>query len=138
MTAQLPAGWYVDEDLLDVQQTLTVARSRIGDVHGPLCGCCPDKGTHDDQWAPALAGKGLAVITHDVAILKRPLERKAMMDAGLGVFILRWTNKLDRFERMRFVLQRWDVLEERYAATPRPFFFKVSRTQVTPVDISNW
>ena len=123
-----PTGWYIDEDLLDVYRVMRSARRSLGDIHGPGCEChvCPARATGDDAWLPLLAGQNWAIVTHDG--FRRPGERQAIVEHGLGVYRLRWRRQLASWDRIKLAFARWDDMAEHWDATGRPFLCHVRRT----------
>lgn len=123
----MPAGWYIDEDLLDVYFTLKTARSKQSDVHGPVCKCviCPERGRGDTVWLPLLAERDWAIITHDG--FRRPGERAAVRDYGLGVFRLTWRRTIPKWERICLAINKWSKMEELWLSERRPFIITIPR-----------
>ena len=87
-----------------------------------------DEFTHDakeTEWLPEIGRRGWLVITRDKRIRSRPGERKALLDAGVGCFILTQKQSLTRWEFLKLSL---DEMQRIFGETEKPFVFGVSRT----------
>ena len=90
-----------------------------------------DEFTHDakeTEWLPEIGRRGWLVITRDKRIRSRPGERKALLDAGVGCFILTQKQSLTRWEFLKLLTRTLDEMQSIFRETERPFVFGVSRT----------
>jgi len=66
-------------------------------------------------------------ITHDGRIRTRPGERAAIMENGVGCFILTYRQDLQKPEIVRMVFDYLPEMERRFSSTPRPFIYTVTK-----------
>lgn len=84
----------------------------------------PAQGVRDEDWIPAIGSSHL-VISLDKRLLRRPSQRKLLMDHNVGIVCLTSAHAAPR-EMLAFVLRRFLRLEQLDANTRRPFAFRVS------------
>lgn len=83
--------------------------------------------TKDSVWLQVAGEQGWLVITHDKKIRTRPGERRAIMEHGVGCFILAYRQNLKKPEIAEMVLSALEDMEELFERTPRPFIYTVSK-----------
>lgn len=83
--------------------------------------------TKDPVWLREAGKRGWLVITHDKKIRTRPGERRAIMEHGVGCFILAYRQDLKKAEIAEMVLSALEDMEELFERTPRPFIYTVSK-----------
>lgn len=83
--------------------------------------------TKDPVWLREAGDKGWLVITHDKKVRTRPGERRAIMEHGVGCFILTYKQDLKKPEIAELVLKNLEEMEKMFAKTPRPFIYTVSK-----------
>jgi hypothetical protein len=77
-----------------------------------------DPSTPDEQWIPWVGTEGLFLVTHDTKIRLHPAQRKACLEAGLGVFVLSSRVK-GHCEIIRMMVNRWTAIKEAAARVRR-------------------
>jgi predicted nuclease of predicted toxin-antitoxin system len=84
------------------------------------------RGSSDEQIFQLLADRGWFLVTQDYRIKRNPHQRQALLQAGLGAFIL--TGRADRSkeEMMIFILECLPNISELGASTGRPFIYGIS------------
>ena len=89
-----------------------------------------DKFPHDvpdEEWLAVAGQKGWLAITHDRRIRTRPGERRAIMENGVGCFIMTYRQDLKKEEIFALISSTLEEMERRFEATPRPFIYTVSK-----------
>lgn len=130
-TTQL-ARWFIDENSLGVAKALAYVRGDItwpGAPGGPV-----PAGAADTTWLPVVGRAGLIVLTRDKRIRSRPLEREALLDAGVRACFLTSGGSLALFDQLRLRLRHWDDIENPVADHPAPWLASVTRTGVRIFD----
>ena len=84
-------------------------------------------GTDDPIWLRRVGIEGWLAITHDKHVRTRPGERAAIMDNGVGCFILTYKQDLEKPEIVRIVFDYLPEMERRFKTTQRPFIYTVSK-----------
>lgn len=79
----------------------------------------------DIDWIRDATALGEALLTGDKAIAKRPIEARAVVDAGAQVFAL-GTNRLSGPEKAQRFLAQQKAIFRRAASTPGPFVISVT------------
>ncbi|HEU4760528.1 MAG TPA: hypothetical protein VFT91_11195 [Dehalococcoidia bacterium] len=90
-----------------------------------------DEFQHDakeTEWLPEIGKRGWLVISRDKKIRTRPGERRALVDAGVGCFILAQKQNLTRWDYLKLIAASLDEMEEAFASTRKPFIYTVGRT----------
>ncbi|MDQ3865023.1 MAG: hypothetical protein M3317_16290, partial [Actinomycetota bacterium] len=75
----------------------------------------------DEEWLAAAGQRGWLVITHDRKIRTRPGERSAIMENGVGCFIMTYRQNLKKEEIVALISSTLEEMDRRFEATPRPF-----------------
>lgn len=78
----------------------------------------------DTEWLQRAGEEGWLVITHDKKIKTRPGERRAIIEHGVGCFILAYRKNLRKPEIAKMVL---GALEDLFRNTPRPFIYTMTQ-----------
>jgi len=81
----------------------------------------------ETEWLPEVGARGWLVISRDKKIRSRPGERRSLLDAGVGCFILMQKQALTRWEYLKLVARTLDEMERLFSETPRPFIYGVGR-----------
>jgi len=87
------------------------------------------RGTPDEQVLAFLAEREWFLITQDYRIKRNPHERQALMQAGVGAFILTGRSDRSKEEMMIFILECLPEIAELAKSTERPFIFGISDRQ---------
>lgn len=127
-----PARWFVDENSLGVAKALAYVRGDItwpGAPGGPV-----PAGAADTAWLPVVGHADLVVLTRDKRIRSRPLERQALLDAGVRACFLTSGGSLNLFDQLRLWLRYWDDIETLVAEQPAPWLASVTRNGVRIFD----
>ena len=82
----------------------------------------------DEEWLAAAGQRGWLVITHDRKIRTRPGERRAIMENGVGCFIVTYRQDLKKDEIFALIYSTLEEMERRFENTPRPFIYTVSKS----------
>ena len=80
--------------------------------------------TPDEEWIPVVGGEHLFVVTHDKRLRRNPAQRKALLDAGLGVFLLA-SSVSGHCEVITMVVDRWPEIKQAASREARPFVLQV-------------
>jgi len=81
----------------------------------------------DQEWLARAGNEGWLVITHDKKVRTRPGERRAIMEHGVGCFILTYKQDLKKEEILALISSNLGEMERRFESTPRPFIYTVSK-----------
>ena len=82
----------------------------------------------DEEWLAEAGRKGWLVITHDRKIRTRPGERRAIMENGVGCFIMTYRQDLKKGEIVVLISSTLEEMERRFEETPKPFIYTVSKS----------
>ncbi len=117
------AEWYCDADVIGLGHTLAGLRLPVtwpGDngVREPIRRSLSpspvqDTGTPDDEWIPAVARAGMAIITKDRHILERLVEIDAVVASRARMFVITTAHPLDLWGQVRVVAAQWPTMLER-------------------------
>ena len=83
--------------------------------------------TEDTDWLQRAGKEGWLVITHDKKIKTRPGERRAIIEHGVGCFILAYRQNLKKPEIEEMVLGALEDMEDLFGKTARPFIYTVTK-----------
>ena len=103
--------FYVDESATGLGLALTAARSDTIHAGHPLIPECP-RGALDTEWIPAVAARGLIVITRDKKLRTKPVEIRALWEHWLRVFCIGGKKDLTTWEWLARVVKHWARMEE--------------------------
>ncbi len=81
----------------------------------------------DTEWLAAAGDEGWLVITHDTRIRTRPGERRAIMEHGVGCFILSYKQPLRKQEIVDLIVSTLEEMERLFEQTSRPFIYTVNK-----------
>ena len=84
--------------------------------------------TRETVWLPEVGSRGWIVISRDKKIRTRPGERQALLEAGVGCFILTQKQPLTRWDYLKLLAATLDQMERVFANTKKPFIYAVGRT----------
>ncbi len=84
--------------------------------------------TKESVWLPEIGKRGWLVISRDKKIRTRPGERRALVEARVGCFILAQKQNLTRWGYLKLIAASLDEMEEAFARTQKPFIYTVGRT----------
>jgi hypothetical protein len=100
----------VDESAIGLGLALGAARSDTIHIGHPLIPECP-RGALDVEWIPAVAARGLVVITRDKKLRTKPVEVRALWTHGLRVFCIGGKKDLSTWEWLGRVVRHWPRME---------------------------
>lgn len=80
----------------------------------------------DEEWLTAVGRQGWVVLTKDIRIRYRNLERAALMRAGVGAFVLT-TGDLKGDEMAKIFVKALPAISKFLAKHRKPFIAKVIR-----------
>lgn len=103
--------FYVDESAAGLGLSLAAARKdtiHVGHHLIPECG----RGALDTEWIPAVAARGLIVITRDKKLRSKPVEVRALWEHGLRVFCIGGRRDLSTWDWLERVVRLWPRMEE--------------------------
>ena len=103
--------FYVDESATGLGLAMAAARSDTIHVGHPLIPECP-RGAPDTEWIPAVAERGLIVITRDKKLRTKPVEIRALWEHWLRVFCIGGKKDLTTWEWLARVVKHWARMEE--------------------------
>lgn len=80
-----------------------------------------DRGTPDEEIFRTLGAVGWYLVTADVAIARRPHQRAALIEAGIGAFFFTGRANRSLFDWVQLVVRRWPELVSYATGRERPF-----------------
>lgn len=83
--------------------------------------------TPDPVWLSEMGRRGWVVLTRDKHIKTRPAEKQAIIDAGVGCFVINQKQNLSRWGYLKLIAKSLDEIEAVFAAEPTPFIYLVDR-----------
>ncbi|MFN0071550.1 MAG: hypothetical protein ACKVVP_08710 [Chloroflexota bacterium] len=83
--------------------------------------------TADPVWLAAAGAQGWLVIVRDKKTRTRPAERYAIIANNVGLFCLAQKRDPTRWQYLQLIVSTLDEMERRFAATPRPFIYRISK-----------
>jgi hypothetical protein len=83
--------------------------------------------TFDDQWLPEVGRRGWRVLTQDPKFLSNESEKQALIDYGVGCFVL-VVDQLSRWEKMRLIAKVWDQIEEVTRGEEPPYIYRITKS----------
>ncbi len=84
--------------------------------------------TKETEWLPEVGRRDWLVISRDKKIRSRPGERRALIEAGVGCFLLTQKHPLTRWDYLKLIARALDDMLRIFEDTPRPFIYSVGRT----------
>ena len=90
------------------------------------------EGAKDETIVAGIRDRNWFLITLDAKMSKRPAQRQAIIDSGLGVFVFTGSSLAQRSFReiASFVLGVTDTILDKAGATTRPFIWGISDRRV--------
>lgn len=85
----------------------------------------------DVEWLPSVGRRGWYILTHDQRMQYRADEQTAILNAGLGVFIL--IGKVSHRALAENVIATMPVIERFLQHHPRPFIARVYRPTIPTI-----
>jgi hypothetical protein len=128
----MPPEYFVDRNLGKHEVILALrecgARVVVHDEHFA-------QAASDAEWLAEAGRQGWYVITKDSRIRYRPAERHALIQAGVGAFVIRAAG-LKGKELAQLIRDRWVDIESVRSNTSRPFIAHVNRHGITLMGLS--
>ncbi|BBZ38611.1 hypothetical protein [Mycobacterium conspicuum] len=122
--------FYVDESAAGLGLALTAARKDTIHVGHPLIPECP-RGALDTEWIPAVARRGLVVITRDKRLRTKPIEIQALWNHGLRVFNIGGKKDESTWDWLVRVVRHWPRMEQIIADRPTgPWIYMLNATRI--------
>jgi hypothetical protein len=124
---------FVDESLMGLGKALYFARKDVVYAGHALIPDAPT-GALDTAWIPAVAARGLAVITRDRHVRTRTAERERLLDHGLRVFCIAGKRDLDSWGYLLRMVRRWADLERTLEEHgPGPWYMAIHESRISEV-----
>jgi hypothetical protein len=122
--------FYVDESAAGLGLALAAARKDTIHVGHRLIPECP-RGALDPDWIPAVAARGLIVITRDMKLRTKPVEVQALWENRLRVFNIGGKKDLPTWDWLARVVRHWPRMEEIISERgPGPWIYMLNETRV--------
>lgn len=145
MTHPRPATvrFYLDADVLGLAKVIAGMRSDVtypgdpgGTVHKRRRPACPvaHPSTPDDAWIPIVAEREWLIITRDSRIQDHRAEVAAVRDNKAKMVALTGADARNTWQQLEVFMSQWRQLE-RLTYEPGPFIWRMTRTQIRPVDL---
>jgi len=80
--------------------------------------------TSDEVWLEFIGNEGWFLLTRDLRLNRKPIEREALKKYKVGAFYLRGKH-LSRWDIIRQVVRLWHKIEELAGTTNPPFIYKI-------------
>lgn len=77
--------------------------------------------TPDATWLRRCGVEEWLALTRDKQIRRRSAERRAVLEGGVGLFVLSHRRNLTRWEQLRTIVTHLDNMEDCFERTERPF-----------------
>lgn len=117
---------FVDESALGLGKALAIARRDVIHAGHPLIPEAP-LGALDPEWIPAVAQRGLAVISRDKRIRTKPAEVALLREHAMRVFWIAGKRDLATWDYLVRVVRRWDEIERALAEQGEgPWFVSIN------------
>ena len=132
-----PVSFLIDEDLSPHLATGMAAFGETVDHvinHDDL-----GSGTDDVPLLEYCGDHGIVLITADKRQRFNPKERRAIRDHGVGVFLIRATDKTSVCEIIQLLVKHWKEMKKHARKRRRPFLLKItmSASKFTVVDLQS-
>jgi hypothetical protein len=127
--------FFADESALGIGKTLTIARRDLVHSGHPLIPEVP-LGSTDEEWIPAVAARGLVVISRDRRIRTKPAELAQLRAHSLRVFWIAGRRDLSNWETLVRLVHRWGDIER--VVTERqqgPWFYAVNDSLIRELTV---
>lgn len=126
---------FVDESALGVGKALAIARKDVIHTGHPLIPEVP-LGALDPAWIPAVAARGLAVISRDRRIRTKPGELALLRQQGLRVFWIAGRKDLNTWGYLVRLVRRWENIESAFDNRgPGPWFMAVNENGLVEITV---
>lgn len=127
--------FFVDETSLGVGKALAAARKDVVHVGHPLIPEVP-VGTLDVDWIPAVAARGLVILSRDRHIRTNPAERAQLRAAALRVFWVSGKKDMNSWDTLARLVRRWDEIERLLTERgPGPWFMAINAQSVSELTV---
>jgi hypothetical protein len=127
--------FFVDESSLAMGKILAIAREDVIHTGHPLMPEVP-VGTLDPDWIPAVAARGLAVISRDKRIRTKPAELELFRQHQLRAFWIAGKRDLDNWQTLGRLVRRWDDIEEALRERgPGPWFYAINESGLKEIPV---
>ena len=84
----------------------------------------------DREWLAVAGREGWLAIMRDKRIRSRLGERRALLENGVGCFVLNQRENFTRWQYLKLIVSRLDEMERIFSETTRPFIYTLSRTGI--------
>lgn len=92
--------------------------------------------TPDDELLARVGDAGWLLLTRDMRFLKAPSQSRALVDHGVGCFVLHSAASLPRWDAVRIIACNWDHIVAAAEQARRPFLHRLYlRHAVRPVNL---
>ena len=84
----------------------------------------------DETWLAQADACGWLVIARHKKVRSRPGERETLIRHGVDCFILNQKQDPTRWEYLQLLARTMNEMQERFAATPRPFIYTIDKNGI--------
>jgi hypothetical protein len=127
--------FFADESVLGLGKTLAVARRDVIHCGHPFIPEVP-VGALDPDWIPAVAARGLVVLSRDRRVRTKPAEIALLREHGLRVFWIAGKRDLATWGYLVRVVRRWDEIEATLATRGRgPWFVALNENGLSELPV---
>ena len=127
--------FFADESALGLGKTLALARRDVIHCGHPLIPEVP-VGALDPDWIPAVAARGLAVLSRDRRVRTKPAEIALLREHELRVFWIAGKRDLATWDYLVRVVRRWDEIEEALATRGTgPWFVAINENGLSELSV---
>jgi len=127
--------FFVDETSLGVGKALAAARKDVIHVGHPLIPDVPF-GALDIEWIPAVAARGLVLLSRDRHMRTNPAEREQLRAAGLRTFWVAGKKDLNSWDTLVRLVHRWGDIERIVLERgPGPWFMSINEHSVSELTV---
>lgn len=126
--------FYLDASIqVAVRTALAAVRDDIRYAGGPGA---PKENMQDRHWLAVAGAEGWVVLKRDKHIRTRPLEREALIVAGVRTFCLTGAGNYTRWQVLELLAARWGRIEEIANSRPGPYIYSVTWQGVRPLALA--
>jgi hypothetical protein len=127
--------FFVDETSLGLGRGLAWLRADLVHTGHRLIPEVP-LGSKDPVWMPAVAKRGLVVLTRDKRIRTKHAKILRLMEHGLRVFVVGGKRDLSNWDAVSLLVRRWDAMERVIEmAGPGPWFYRIGADAISPMPL---
>ncbi len=83
------------------------------------------RGKSDEEVIQYAGARGWFFVTSNTDILRKPQERAAIIQHGVGAFFFTGRANRDRFDWLQLIVNRWKDMQAFAESTPKPFTAQV-------------